>query len=210
MDPYSAPSQPRVNPFPLGDLELVTAPVGQVVTTAEAKLWLRRDDDEDNDVIDALEAAAVKLVEQEIAGHRQLLLATWDVPVAGWWSGPLRLPRPPLSSVTWVKYYDSAGTLQTLATTEYLVRTPLRAPGTVERAPLKSWPALQSDRRLPVTIRFVAGYGAASAVPATIKTAVKLLVAHWYEHREAVGQFGGPLELAVRALLESEGYGSYK
>ncbi|MCW5861278.1 MAG: head-tail connector protein, partial [Caldilineales bacterium] len=37
-----------------------------------------------------------------------------------------------------------------------------------------------------IHIRFEAGYGAASAVPTRYKQALKLLVGHWYENREAI------------------------
>ena len=78
-------------------------------------------------------------------------MAIFDVPVFCWWNGELKLPRPPLQSVGWVKYYDTAGTLQTLVTTEYLVRTPWQAPGKIERAPGKSWPSYEADRTWPIS-----------------------------------------------------------
>jgi hypothetical protein len=37
-----------------------------------------------------------------------------------------------------------------------------------------------------LTLDYVAGYGAAADVPADLKQAVLTLVAHWYEHRDAV------------------------
>ena len=54
-----------------------------------------------------------------------------------------------------------------------------------------------------VTVRFVAGYGAASAVPETVKAAIKLLVGHLYEHREAVtlGHLSRSLQYGLERLL---------
>lgn len=204
-DQYSAPRQPTFDGQILGPLELATAPSGLVVTLAAAKLHLRVEHNAEDELISDLLAAAQRFCEQEVEGHRQLLTATYDVPVRRWWGGPLRLPRPPLRSVTWVKYYDTAGTLTTLDSSYYLVRTPLRSSGTVERAPFKVWPVYQSDRLYPITIRFSAGYGAGSDVPATIRQAVKLAVGWFYEKREPTD-----VELkAVYALLQSEGYGFY-
>lgn len=208
--PYLEPRQPRWRASVLGPVSLVTAASGQVVTTAEAKSQLRVEVSDDDTLIDGYVVAAQEWCERSVPGGRQLLTATYDVPAACWWEGPLRLPLPPLQSVTSVKYYDAAGAEQTLAATEYLVRTPRRQPGTVERAPGKSWPALEADRRLPVTVRFVAGYGAAAAVPQLVKQAVLMLAAHWYEHREAAGQAPAKeVDLAVRALLAAAGWGAY-
>lgn len=221
-NPYSAPSQPRLSLPPLGDLELVTAPVGAVIPSNKAKLWLRVEVADDDELVDELVDAATLFVQQEISGHRQFLTATYDLPMGDWWDywdvqlrpgeGRLRLPRPPLQSVVSLKYYDSGGVQQTLDPSVYLVRTPFRAAGTVERAPFQAWPAIQADRRWPITIRFTCGYGTASQVPGTIRTAIKMLIAHWYEKREAVaiGPISKEVELSVRALLDSEGYGSYR
>jgi uncharacterized phiE125 gp8 family phage protein len=55
-----------------------------------------------------------------------------------------------------------------------------------------------------VTIRFVAGYGAAAAVPYGIKAAMKLLIANWWQNREAatiVRASADVLPLGVDALL---------
>ena len=81
----------------------------------------------------------------------------------------------------------------------------------MERAPDKTWPDLQSDRQYPITIRAVTGYGAASAVPPLVKQAMLMIVAHWYRNRESVvtGSISKEIENGVRAILESEGYGSY-
>ena len=152
----------------LGPISLITAPSGAVLTTAEAKAQCKVDISDDDTLIDSLVSAATAFCEQEIYGHRQFLTATYDVPVVCWWEGLLKLPRPPLASVTHVKYYDTNGTQQTLASTYYTVRTPWKQPGSVERAPDQTFPSVQSDRRYPITIRLVAGYGAASAVPPQI------------------------------------------
>lgn len=211
MSPYSAPAQPTYYTSLLGSLELVTAPSGQVLTTAEAKLHLRVDHTDDDGYINDLIIRAAEYAEKNISGHRQLLTATYDLPVRDWWTGPLRLPRPPLVSVTSLKYYDTAGVQQTVSSTLYEVRTPWRQPGWIERAPTKTWPAAyQSDRRFPLTIRFVSGYGAAAAVPTTLKQAMLLLIGHWYEHRLAVGPMNlRDIPLAVASLLDCESYGSY-
>ncbi len=211
-NPYQEPLQPRHRGTLLGPLEMVTPATTTVLTTAELKAHCRVDIDDDNTYLDALGGAATEYVEKELPGNRQLLTTTFDVPAETWWSGPLRLPRPPLISVTSVKYYDTVGTLTTLAATEYLVRTPWRQPGTIERAPWHLWPAYQSDRQYPIQIRFVAGYGVGTAVPKTLRQAILLLVGHWYVIREPVVMGMSPsseIEMTVHALLNVDGWGSY-
>jgi len=64
------------------------------------------------------------------------------------------------------------------------------------------------EQAATVKVNYVAGYGAATAVPQTIKQAMLMLIAHWFENREAVGTVGGPVELATKALLGCEFSGS--
>lgn len=197
--------------FILGKLELVTPPSGQVLTVQEAKSHCRVDLSNDDGLISNLIDRATEWVEKNVQGHRQLLTATYDVPLADWWSWntPQRIPRPPLQSIGSVQYYDLNGNLTTLAASNYLVRTPWRGPGTIDWAPFVLRPVYQADRRQPIVIRFTCGYGAAANVPGTLKQAILLLVGHWYVNREAVGVVGDVIALAVDSLLQSEAWGSY-
>lgn len=210
-NPYQESRQPLWLASLLGPLELVSPPSGLVVSLGLAKQQCRVDPG--NTAEDALLTgylrAAQRLCEREIAGQRQFLTATYSVPVLAWWGGPLRLPLPPLQSVVAVTYYDTGGNLQTLDPAAYLVRTPLRLPGTIERAPSKSFPAVQGDRRLPIAVTFTAGYGAAAQVPDTIVQAILLLVGYWYDNRAAAGTVPGEIAFGVQSLLEAEGYGGY-
>jgi uncharacterized phiE125 gp8 family phage protein len=176
-DPYSAPLQPLFTPVLLGPTELLTAPSGPLITLAEAKAHLRVDINDDDAYIADLVTDAAEFCEKLVPCSRQWLSAAYQVRVSGgvadyfgvgFWSGALRLPRPPLQAVTQVTYYDTGGNLQTLSPSVYLVKTPWRQPGMIERAPSQSWPSVQGDRREPVTIQFVAGYGPSTAVAANI------------------------------------------
>jgi uncharacterized phiE125 gp8 family phage protein len=205
------PQQPTFLPQSeiLGPLSLVTAPTLAVITLAEAKSWLREDRAAFNAEITALVERATEYVEREIPGHRQIRQATLDAPVRCWWEDELRLPRPPLSSVTSITYYDSNGDSQTLDSSTYLVRTPWRMPGTIERAPGESWPAVQDDRRYPITIRFVAGY-AAGSYPGTVGQAIRFLVCQWFDHRMPLGEVTKEAMNTVHSLLDCESWGSYQ
>lgn len=196
----------------LGELSRVTETTPLGVSVSAMKSYLRVEHDLEDTLIGSLVKAATRYVEREICGTRQILTATYDLPVACWWES-LKLPRPPLSSVTSIKYYDTDGTEQTVATSKYLVRTPTFAPGVIERAPDQEWPTdVQADRQYPITIRFVAGYTASSdACPEGLQQAIRMLVAHWYTHREAAMAGSVPQEIAfaVTSLAEAEGFGFY-
>jgi uncharacterized phiE125 gp8 family phage protein len=195
----------------LGTISRVTAPSGQIITLEQAKRQCRIDGTDDDAEISELIDEMTEFAETELDGSRQFLTATYDVPVCGFWYGELPIPRPPLASVTHIKYYDaSTDTLTTLSSSYYLVRTPWRGPGTIELAPDYEWPDVYTDRTYPVTIRFVAGYGDIDDVPNAIKRAVRLLVKWQYEITTAIG--GVPdtePPIAAKRLLESVGYGWY-
>lgn len=209
--PYLEPRQGRFTSTLLGPLQQVTPPSGTVVSLALAKQHCRIDITDDDNYVTALLTAAERYCEQGIAGHRQFLTATYLQPVAGWWHHELRLPRPPLQSVSLITYVDPTGVAQTLATTYYNVRIAWRQPGTIERAPWQQWPWHQGDNPYPIAITFTCGYGIATQVPLTIQQAILMLVSHWYERREPVtsGNVSKEIEFTVSALLETEGYGIY-
>lgn len=165
-------------------LVLVTAPTVEPVTLTEAKSHLRVTVSDEDAYITSLVSAARGIAESFL--NRALLDQTWDWQLAGF-RPSLEVPHAPLQSVTYIKYIDGNGTLQTLATSEYAVVDVLSTsgPGRIVPAYGKSWPAV---RGLPndVTVRFLAGYGAAtSAVPDPIKWAVLLILAELYARRES-------------------------
>lgn len=118
----------------------------------------------------------------------------------------IRLPRQPLASVTSVKYDDTTGTEQTMSASDYVVDTACE-PGRIGLTLGATWP-LTIDQLGAVRVTYVAGYGAATAVPETIKHAMLMLVSHWFENRAAVGDVGGPIAMACEALLGCESAGN--
>ena len=109
------------------------------------------------------------------------------------------LPGGKVQSVSNVKYVDAAGTLQTLAGSEYS----LDAKDPQKHARLvpaygKSWPGTRSEPNA-VQVEYIAGYGAAAAVPAIVKQAVLLHAGWHYENREASDRekFLGCLEMKL-------------
>jgi len=168
-----------LRPWITGPLELVTPAAGQVVSLAEARaqlLWDSDDATQDQRITAAI-LVATRMCEQEISGHRQFLTATYNLPLIVWpWTSILKLPRPPLRSVNAVTYYDTNGTLQTLAATYYLTQMPWRMPGQLERAPQQVFPPYQFDRRFPAAVNFSAGY----ASPTTVSGSTLTVLAETY------------------------------
>lgn len=214
--------------------EVFTPPSGEPLTLEEAKVHLRLDPGhahpEDALVTELITAARERC---EVETSRAFVTQTCDLFLdtfpfgggfllrrvrevgdvgAGWLpsSQAIRVPRPPLVSVASVAYLDDAGDLVTIDPSNYRVLASRTAPGRIEPAIGYSWPATQPTSDA-VQVRFVCGYGAASAVPIAVKHAIRLLVAHYYENREAtaVGARLEELPEGVRALLSTVGWGRY-
>lgn len=94
------------------------------------------------------------------------------------------LPKPPLQSVTTIKYIDQNGTQQTLDPTLYIVDT-VSEPGRITPAYGQTWPTIREQVNA-VEIQFVCGYGNASAVPAGIKRWMLLRINTLFNQREEV------------------------
>ena len=125
----------------------------------------------------------------EVATRRQLLQATWDLFLDAWpCDGTIEIPKPPLSSVTHVKYTNTSGTLTALTvTTDYLVSAPAGPRcrrGRVTLAYGQSWPSIREIADA-IVVRFVAGYGAtASTVPKLLRQAMLVDMGTLHEHRD--------------------------
>ena len=212
QNPYAEPRHGHWVPELLGDLERITPPTGAVATLTEVKDQCNVDFTDADAILTDILGGATELAEDTIDGKRQLLTATFDAPCRGWWGRELQLPRPPLQSVTYIQYFDSAGNLQTLATSNYTVRTPWRGPGRIQRAPNVVFPPLQRDNEFPVTIRFVCGYGAEADVPLAAKRAILMICDHAFRYRGGDDEQGksSALEIPPAALnlLRSLSWGS--
>lgn len=189
-------------------LAIVTPAASDPVTLAEAKTHCRVDFTTDDTYITGLITAATNWVENRTG--RQLVTATlrqsWDntglqfrpddvalgrVLTSQWMQrgdGSYRrsevwLAREPVSAVSWVKYYDADDVQQTVSSSDYWTdfdSTPPRI------TPKTVWPTIHWLRPNAFQVQFIAGYGSASSVPALLKHAIKVMVAHWYEIREPI------------------------
>jgi len=184
--------------------ELVTAPAVDLLSLAEAKEHLRVDHTDEDDLITAYVAAVSSSLEAGFGEiGRALITQTWKLYMPSLPSdGRIVLPFPPLQSVTSVTYRDTDNAEQTLSASAYRVVAQSES-GLIEQVDGAAWPST-FNRADAVTITFVCGYGdAASDVPEGIRMIARLLLAHWYENRQAVavGVSVDELPMAVRSLL---------
>ena len=166
-------------------LSLKTAPAEEPVTLAEAKIQLHMDSDVTTE--DALVTSIIVAARQYVESFtgRALVTQTWyayldEFPCDDF----VELPFGELQSVTSVKTKDYQGDETTLTvTTQYLVDSESE-PGRIVLPYSVSWPSLDPYPFNPITIEFICGYGGASAVPDSLKHAIKLMVGDLYKNRE--------------------------
>lgn len=182
------------------------------VTVAEAKVQLRVDSDltVDDTLLEGLIGTATEWC-QDYQTRKYLTqtcvdyLDSWPA-LPGrhgrWWSssGALRPRWSPLVLVASIQYLDTGGTWQTLAPGRYQVDA-ARNPGRILPAYNCSWPDLRGDPN-GIILTYTAGYGTAANVPHGIRSAILLLVAHLYAHREASAESSlSEIPFGVTSLL---------
>lgn len=157
---------------------LLSGPAAEPLTLDEARAWLRLDDPAENELVAALVKAARIAVEQ--ATRRALIAQKWRLRLDAW---PLDrivpLPLSPILSLDAVRIFDAAGNARALDLAGfYMERSP--------RARLFLDVAQPPPGRLRdgIEIDITIGYGVnANAVPESLRQAMRMLVAFWYERR---------------------------
>lgn len=186
-------------------IDLTSAPSVEPVSRVEAKLHLNVDKSSDDDLIDAIITASRIYCENQL--HRAFITQTHKL-YMNRFPGEILVPRPPLQSVTSITYVDTDGTSQTVTASDYQEDI-TSEPGRIKPAFGSSWPSPR-DQYKSITVTLVAGYGdAATDVPRSIVSAIKLLVGQLYMFREPVitGTIVAKLPFTFQALLETERYG---
>jgi uncharacterized phiE125 gp8 family phage protein len=191
-------------------LRLIAAPSQLPVSLEEMKLHLRVDTADDDGLIAGLIRAAV----QNLDGRdgwlgRSLVTQTWELVLDCFPAHEIKIPLPPLQSITSLKYDDVNGDEQTLSTSAYTVDNYSRI-GWIIPVTGTPWPATFRGVNA-VRIRFVSGYPADSSsppdlsanVPEPIKLAVKRIVTTHYEIRDdvIVDKAAAKMPGGVEALL---------
>lgn len=150
------------------------------VTLAEAKAHLNVFETTRDAYITSL--ITVARTECEELLQRTLLTTTWELSLDAF-PDVIELLMPRVIAVSSVKYYDTAGVLQTLSAPLYLVDD-RNEPGAIVPAYGLTWPATREQLNA-VTVTYTAGYGAAAtAVPAPIKQWILLAMGTLFDNRE--------------------------
>lgn len=162
---------------------LITGPASEPVTLVQAKkqLEIPQSDPSHDDHVALLIQAAREQWEHDT--DSAVIEQTWMVNAECFCDDELYLPKRPIQSITSVKYYDSTNTQQTLSTSVYQLDAANRA---VRLKYLQIWPTTL-DRFDAVEIKYVCGYDDATAVPAVAKQAILLLIGHYFENRDMIG-----------------------
>ena len=157
-------------------LTLITAPAGEPLTLAEIKFFLRVAHDTDDSLIaDLAEAARCQV---EAVTGLALMTQGWRLTLDRWPEEPVALLRPPVQAVTGISVQHADGSWGELDEGDYAL-----IPGYPARVLLKARPSSPGVAAGGIRIDFTAGFGDADAVPGTLKQAVRLLAAHYHEHR---------------------------
>ncbi len=166
---------------------LLTPPALEPVSLADAKLFLRVEHDDDDDVIAALIAAARVHVEAQT--RRALIDQTWRL-VRDVWPASGRLPvlPVPLQEVTAIRVFDADGMPHLIDVGTFAIDR-VSAPAVLAYA--RGAPPAPGKLAAGIEIEIVAGYGdEPDAVPAPLRQAIRVLVAHWYENRGVIAASG--------------------
>ena len=163
-------------------VQLVTAPVRQPINISECKDQMRIEHSDDDIIINRFIDTATRYVDVTGALGKAMITQTW-----GEWIAPnpsvVYLSLGPVQSVSAIKYYDADNVLQTDTLSKYHV---LGTSGRMLVSPKTgfNWPTT-FQRDDAIKIEYVIGYGdAPTDVPETIRHALFMLVAHYYENRE--------------------------
>ena len=177
---------------------LLLPPAAEPLSVAEVKAFVRVTHDDDDDLIAALIAAARSHV--EALTRRALLTQSWRITLDRWPAdGRLRLRTGPLRLLLAAHVVDAAGVAHAIDLQGFVVDEAadlIAAPRFALPAPGRGVAGIALDVEL--------GFGPRPAdVPAPLRQALRLLVAHWYENRgiAAIGDSVAMLPAGVAALL---------
>jgi uncharacterized phiE125 gp8 family phage protein len=168
-----------------------------IVTWDEMKIHAKIEEETEKVYVQTLISAATAWLDGATGWlGRSIGLQVLEAKYSNWPCRTDDLPYGPVVEVLSVDYVDRNGTAQVLLPEDFASGSP--------------FPDVRGNDG-DVTIRYRAGYGSAdddgvwvAAPPAPLKVAVMMLVAQWYENREAaaVGVSVEKLPFAVEALVQ--------
>jgi uncharacterized phiE125 gp8 family phage protein len=203
------------------NLKVLLQPAAEPVTLSEVKTYLRVDGTEEDSTIAGLISASREYIERST--RRTMIYTAYRLTLdkfPGW--EDLELPRSPAQELAAntlvgiayatprIRYWDMDGNQITMVEGDTYELLLSDNPPRIVLPPTELWPITMAYQRGAVEVDFIAGYGeAAGSVPPMLRQAVKILAAHWYEHREAVGNFGGEVPLSIENIIRLYSDGGY-
>ncbi|WP_029354118.1 head-tail connector protein [Bosea sp. 117] len=163
---------------------LLAGPAAEPLTLAEAKAYLRVDHDAEDALISSLITAARATV--EALTRRLLIDQSWRITLSAWpASGLVVAPVNPLRALTAAWIVDAAGEEIALPLDAF-VADAARLPGLI-RVDRGALPA-PSRPLAGIALDVTAGHGeGADHVPSPLIEAVRIVLGHFYEHRDVPG-----------------------
>lgn len=164
-------------------ITLKTAPAIEPVSIEDLMDYIRIDDHDEEIFLDRLLKSARE--KMEAITSRAFITQTWTYFLTEWpGEAFMELPRPPLQSVTSIKYTDYLGVQTTFTEAGNWGADTDSEPGQVILDYGIDWPSVTLRDRLPIEVEYVAGYGLlADNVPGPITQAIEELVHFWYDNR---------------------------
>mgnify|MGYP003624615213 CR=1 FL=1 len=174
------------------------------VTVDEVKSDLRIQHTSDDTRIAGLIAAATDFMDVPSGAiGKALINQTWALSVESYEAdNSIIIPITPVSSIISIQYFDVDNVSRTLTVSDFHLY------GNQDRAWIKAKNGIVVpsvfDRLDAITVTFVAGFGASSTnIPNSIRQAISILIAHWYENPTgfATGANVTELPFAVQSLI---------
>lgn len=166
-------------------LKRVSAPTSQILTLDEVKDHLNIGDDFEDDYLTSLIDVATAYIEGPQGIGIGLLTQSWRLSLDAF-PRIISLPFSPVQSIDSVTYLDASGTVQTVDPASYVVDLDSDPVRIVAKT---GWPALPLTGIGSVKVVFTVGFGDhPSDIPADIRHAAKVLIAHLHLNREAASE----------------------
>ena len=210
---YGKPRQPTLGLTPYRSLYQAVAPVVEPVSLIEARAQCRIDTNDEDLLLQTYITTARQYCEDIL--DISTITQTWEARYDTFPLWEIVLPRPPMqpANVT-VTYRNEAGQMNTITSDAGQFQVDhYVTPGRIYPLYNGVWPAVRGDEN-SVVVRWTAGYGSSGqAVPPVLRSAILLLVAHWYEMRQPVVAGYSqvlPVPKTFDTLLAASGWAGYR
>ena len=184
-------------------IEQTVAPTEEPVTLAVAKNYLKQTTTTDDALITSMIKAARQAAEKEASKAFVTQTFAMYLDTFPSYNQPIWLINAPVQSITSITHEDAAGATQTWSSSLYQLDNK-QDPARLQPAYNQQYPDHRVNQN-SITITYVSGYGAASAVPEGYVTAILMMVKHMYDNRTiATGNMTKELVRSVGYLLNQD------